>query len=171
MRTEKLLIGAWLMSFALSAGAQSDAKRSTYSLRLNQTLHGTSDAGKIADRSPYPLNKRYEHFTPEEKAVLRSFNEGMPEADEPPFPVAGMANIMADVSLVAASYGVEGELTIFVAVNERGDATGVKLIRYPNMDLAKSVAFILVKAKYKPATCNARPCALEFPFRFLVRVQ
>ena len=42
----------------------------------------------------------------------------------------------------------------------------LKLMKAPNIDVAKAISFILVQAKYKPAMCNGAPCPMEFPFRF-----
>jgi hypothetical protein len=90
----------------------------------------------------------------------------MPETDDPPFPAAGMGRIVADLSSVITELRVEGEVTAVVQVNAKGEATGVRLVQYPSVEVAKVVAFILMKTSYRPASCGGTPCALEFPFSF-----
>ncbi len=142
-----------------------------YKLRFDQTVSGSVDRSRVAEGSPFPLNKRYEQFTESERKILRSFYEGMPDADDPPFPANGMKGIIGDVSKIAGSMRAEGDLTIFVSVNERGEATGVKLVKYPNVEVAKAVAFVLIKSQYKPASCSGQPCPQEFPFRVTLSTQ
>jgi hypothetical protein len=121
-----------------------------------------------ADETPgaYPLKKRYADFTPAERASLRAMYEGMPETDEPPFPASGMRSIVDDVSEISGSYKAYGFVSIFVSVDAQGNATGVRVMKAPNMDAAKAISYVLIKAKYKPAVCSGKPCAMEFPFRF-----
>ena len=158
---------ALLVSLSGSLYAQQqDAPRPTYQLRVDQTLSGSLDRSPVASSSPYPLDRRYEQFTEEERRTLRSFYEGMPATDDPPFPAAGMKGIIADLGKIAALQQAEGDITIFVAVNEMGEATNVKLLKFPSMEIAKAVAFVLIKAKYKPASCSGQPCPQDFPFRF-----
>jgi hypothetical protein len=114
----------------------------------------------------YPTKKKFESLTPAERAGLRALYDGMAEADEPPFPKAGMAPIMGDVAELAGVAKVTGIVSIFVNVDAAGNATGVRVMKAPNIDVAKAISFILVQAKYKPAVCGGAPCAMEFPFRF-----
>jgi hypothetical protein len=154
-----------LPSLAMSALAQEET-RPSYSLRTNQVLPESIDKNYLSRGAPYPLDKRYEQFTVEERNTLRAYYEGMPETDEPPFPLDGMRYIVADIAKITGRLRAEGDVTIFVTVNETGEATGVKLVGKQDMEVAKVVAYVLVKAKYKPAKCSGTPCTQDFPFRF-----
>ena len=168
MKRLTVLIPLALGIHMLDVDAQQEATRLSYSLRMDQAVPGSRDFTEISSGAPYPLNKRYEQFTTDEKGILRSYYEGMPDTDEPPFPARGMKDIIADISTLVGKLRAEGNVTIFVSVNEKGEATSVRLLSYPNMEVAKAVAYVLVKARYKPAVCGGQPCALEFPFRFRV---
>jgi len=144
---------------------------------LPQGAAVAQDAGSTAVYAPhaedalppgaaYPMKKKFDSLTPAERAGLRALYDGMPERDEPPFPKAGMAPIMSDVAELAGVAKVTGLVSIFVNVDAAGNATGVRIMKAPNIDVAKAISFILVQAKYKPAMCNGAPCPMEFPFRF-----
>ena len=136
--------------------AQDAAARPTYSLRTDGGISGG-----------YPLKKRYADFTQAEKAALRALYEGMPDTDEPPFPAAGMRSIIDDVAEISGFYKAYGFVSFFVTVDTQGNATQVRIMNAPtNMDAAKAISHVLVNAKYKPAICGGRPCAMEFPARF-----
>ena len=142
---------------ALAQQAQQTTPNQAYPLRSE---------GASAGSALYPLKKRYDSFTSAERAALRALYEGMPESDEPPFPTAGMRPIMDEVAEIAGQYKAVGFVSIFVNVDVGGNATGVRIMKSPNVDAAKAIAYVLVQAKYKPAKCGGQPCAMEFPFRF-----
>ena len=157
---------AILLICVASAFAQQDATRQTYQLRTDQILSGSISRDTVARGAPYPLNKRYQDFTPQEKAVLSELYKEMPESDEPPFPQSGMRDIVRDISDLAGRLELRGAMTIFVSVSSQGVAESVKLVKYDDLQTAKAVAYVLVKTKYKPAICSGSACAMEFPFMF-----
>jgi len=130
------------------------------------TAYSPHPEEELPPGAAYPLKKKFDSLTPAERAGLRALYDGMPESDEPPFPKAGMAPIMGEVAELAGLAKVTGVVSIFVNVDAAGNATGVRIMKAPNTDIAKSISFILVQAKYKPARCGGSPCAMEFPFRF-----
>ena len=140
-----------------AALAQTSAPTAAYAPRTEEAL---------PPGAAYPMKKKFDSLSPAERAALRALYDGMPEKDEPPFPKAGMAPIMSDVAELAGVAKVTGLVSIFVNVDAAGNATGVRIMKAPNIDVAKAISFILVQAKYKPAMCNGAACAMEFPFRF-----
>jgi Gram-negative bacterial TonB protein C-terminal len=162
--SSKLLTVALTAIFAISSSAQDTPEKKTYRL-IAEPVIGSNLPQHIVRSAPYPVDRAYAQFTDEEKATLRSQYEGMPESDEPPFPVKGLAPILRDVSKLTGALKAEGELTIFVTVDPSGNATQVALVKYPNAEVANAVAYVLIKAKYKPAMCAGQPCTLDFPFR------
>jgi hypothetical protein len=155
---------------ALPSPAQEAQATKTYRL-IGDPVTGSNLSQHIATSAPYPVNKPYSQFTEQEKATLRSYYEGMPESDEPPFPSKGLAPILRDVSKLVGALKAEGDLTIFVTVNPSGDATQVALVTYPNVEVANAIAYVLIKAKYKPGMCGGKSCTMDFPFRFALRLQ
>jgi Gram-negative bacterial TonB protein C-terminal len=165
-----LLIAIVLLGIASSAvhAQPQAAPRPSYSLRVDQAVPGSLDRTPVAPAAPYPLNKRYEQFTEDEKKILRAYYVSMPDTDDPPFPARGMREIVQQVSTLVGEFDAKGYVTIHVTVNEKGEATSVSLLSYPNLEIAKAIAYVLVKTKYKPASCSGQPCTAEFPFRFKV---
>jgi hypothetical protein len=160
-----VLVCSGLLSLAIPSSAQTSSPTRTYALRTNQAFPGSVDSSFVS-RSPYPLSKRYEDFTPEQRKSLRSLYLEMPDSDDPPFPREGMRQIVADIATLIERKALQGTVSIAVAINSRGEATGVKLLEYPDIETAKAIAYILVVAKYRAGTCAGQPCAMEFPFRF-----
>jgi hypothetical protein len=121
--------------------------------------------GVEAGPSLYPLNKPYKRFSEDEKAALRALYVDMPSSDEPPFPEDGLIHVIRDIGEFANRLKQSEDVSIAVVVNDVGEATSIRLLRYQNIETAKAVAYFLVKERYKPARCDGLPCAMEFPFR------
>jgi hypothetical protein len=77
-----------------------------------------------------------------------------------------MRYIVDDVATISGKLDAKGFVSIHVNVDAKGNATGVKVMNTPNLEIAKAIAYVLVKAKYKPAVCDGAPCEMEFRFRF-----
>jgi hypothetical protein len=156
---------AVLVSSAAVAPAAAQEVTAPYNYQLKVDRTSTPFRDTIGSFRSYPLDKPYSRFTAEEKAALRADYEAMPEADEPPFPDAGMAPIVKALSRAVGQQRLEGDLTIYVTVDATGAATDVTLIRYPDLETAKAVAYVLVNTKYKPALCGGQPCKMQWAFR------
>jgi hypothetical protein len=125
---------------------------------------GTRINRTIASSQRFPLNKKWSELSEEDRAAFRSQYEDMPDTDEPPYPIDGMAPIFRQLSIDAGRAGVYGVFEIDVTVNPQGKATKVTLVKYSSVEAAKVVAYILVHTKYKPAVCHGKPCIMDFPF-------
>lgn len=125
---------------------------------------GTRVPKTIASSQRFPLNKKWSELSEEDRAAFRSQYEDMPDTDEPPYPVDGMASIFRQLSIEAGRAGVYGEFIIDVTVNPEGKGTKVTLVKYSSVAAARVVAYVLVHAKYKPAVCHGKPCTMDFPF-------
>lgn len=127
---------------------------------------GTKLRQTISKATLYPLTKTWFEFTPEEKARLRQFYETMGENDEPPFPIDGLGEITRELAARAGRLNYQGELSIHVTVDATGRAKSIDFVKYVDFEAAKSLAYVLVKTKYKPALCAGVPCEMQFPFYF-----
>jgi hypothetical protein len=125
---------------------------------------GTRINRTIASSQRFPLNKKWSELSEEDRAVFRSQYEDMPDTDEPPYPIDGMAPIFRQLSVEAGRAAVYGVFIIDVTVNPQGKGTKVTLVKYSSVEAAKVVAYVLVHTKYKPAVCHGKPCILYFPF-------
>jgi hypothetical protein len=66
--------------------------------------------------------------------------------------------------------GFDGHVQIAVTVSPAGKALSVKLIKHPDLETAKFVAYLLVNTTYKPAVCGGQPCQMDFPFDVNLRL-
>ena len=142
------------------------------SVQESQPELGSRIRKTISSSERIPLNKTWSQLTAEERASLRANYEQMPETDEPPYPLKGMAPIIRQLSDIVGFKGIEGIFRIHVTVDGHGNATKADLIEYTTVEEAKIVAYVLVKkTKYKPAVCHGVPCTMDFPFRFRFEVR
>ena len=58
----------------------------------------------------------------------------------------------------------EGELFLTVRIDEKGEPQSTSIYATPSQRISKEAATVLMKTKYKPATCTGKPCTSEFPF-------
>lgn len=164
-----------------SAGAVGTAQA-----QLAKTEHGVPDAptrlmsastnstGSIIKknlrwRSKIPLNKTYEQLNPEQLAELRGMYESLADGDEPPFPAKGLGNVFREIKQGQDVLQARGELKLNVTVGPDGVATDVEdfgTVGGVNAhEMTTYVAAILMKAPYKPAMCQGKPCTMQFPFK------
>jgi hypothetical protein len=142
-----------------------DRETMRYRLKDDAPPTGSHIAETRAYANRYPLDRPYSRFTPEEKARLRAEYESMPEEDEPPFPEQGFRPIIEQIARMIPLLRVEGYIHINVTVDKDGKATKFDLMKYPSNESARSVAYLLSQAKYKPAVCSGQPCEMQLPFR------
>ena len=97
--------------------------------------------------------------------AFRALFTNLAEGDEPPYPIDGLRPV-ANALAFALADGVidEGELFITVRVDEKGEPQSTSIYATPSQRISKEAAIVLMKAKYKPATCAGKPCTSEFPF-------
>ncbi len=167
LRTARQFTLVFIAIMHLGAASAEPEQQPRYSLR--ESYSASSDL--LARGSLYPLDKRYSEFTQSQKEALRRLYVDMNEADEPPFPVEGMRRIVENLSRLTSHFKQAGELDIRVLVSASGEATSVKFVEHPNIELAQAVAYVLVKTKYKPGTCSGAPCEMELPFCFILRLE
>lgn len=164
-----LAICALSFTLVLPAGLQAQAP----AYRLQDGLAtGKAIPDVLARSKLWPLNKRYEAFTPEEKERLKSLYTAMEPGDEPPFPARGLDPYLRALSKAQEALSVRGDLYLVVDVDESGDAQAVTVYGDPDPQMTKFAAQALMLEKFKPARCAGQPCAQKFPFalNFVVRL-
>ena len=85
--------------------------------------------------------------------------------DEPPYPIDGLKPVFEARREVQRKLLAEGELSMFVEVDPKGQATAVSVIKSPDPKLTQVVASVLMLTKYKPAVCRGQPCQMAYPLR------
>jgi hypothetical protein len=112
-----------------------------------------------------PATEPYDKLTAEQRRAFRALFTDLKEADEPPYPVDGMLPIANALAFALADGAVEeGELFLTVRVDEKGEPQQTNVFATPSPRISKEAATVLMKSKYKPATCAGKPCTSEFPF-------
>ena len=111
-----------------------------------------------------PIDKRWEELLPSQQALFkRSWYESMPEADEPPYPLNGPAEILSDIIKVQKALAMSGVLFATVPVDETGKGVQVTFHRIPDESLREVLGYALLRPQFKPAKCNGRACVMEYP--------
>lgn len=155
-----------LLVLMLGAAFTAHADDDKFRMKADQADTG-SHLKRDTAISSLPFDKTYEQLTEAQKNQLRGVYEHMGPADEPPFPVHGLKHLFKGLEEVQRRLAVRGRLDVRVMVGPDGEPQDVKIYETPDPDLAKAVAFLLLKEKYKPALCEGKPCSQEFPFRVL----
>jgi hypothetical protein len=166
--TGLVLVAVLAASVPPSARAQSPSQRDVLAPEPETGTRLRQFAGRAG---LYPLNKRYEQFTAEERAAFKSMWESMPEADEPPFPAAGMRGLVLELQEALRVRQSPGMLTMVAHVSSEGAVTKVDIHATPDAQLARYMAAKVIRTPFKPAVCGGKPCAMQFPFEFTLRLQ
>lgn len=109
------------------------------------------------------LDQPWHGLPPDHQAQVRDWYDGLPSADEPPFPAKGLGAIYQPLITMQDRVVVEGPLFASVTVDAGGKATQVSFLQIPDPKLKDVLAAILLGTAYKPGLCSGTPCAMEFP--------
>lgn len=148
------------------AAAAESTEQQQYTVRQSEPSVGSTLRRDIIKAGTVPLDKRYSELTTEQKNVVKSAYESMKDTDEPPFPANGLMPILKSLRAAHEQFGLKykGELTMYVQVDSQGKATGVSVVKSPDPEITKVMAYALMTQPYKPAVCNGTPCAMQYPF-------
>jgi hypothetical protein len=112
-----------------------------------------------------PATEAYDKLTAEQRHAFRSLFTNLAESDEPPYPVEGLLPVAKALAFALSDGPVEGgELFLTVRVDENGEAQQTSVFATPSPRISREAAAVLMKTRYKPATCAGKPCTSEFPF-------
>ncbi|HEY8025083.1 MAG TPA: energy transducer TonB [Burkholderiaceae bacterium] len=155
-----------LLLLSTQAPAMADETVKEYTIKQATPSTGSNFRREIVKAGTIPLDKSYADLTPQEKAAVKSQYEHMGDADEPPFPINGLRPLYVALAQAHEQYNLQykGELLIYVNVDSTGKATSISIAKSPNPELSQSVANFMDLAKFKPASCNGKPCAQAFAF-------
>ena len=112
-----------------------------------------------------PFDKEYAELSQQQRPAFKSQYERMGEADEPPFPLAGLRSLYEPMVKAQARANIEGEFIGEIRVNSEGEVTEVRIVRTPGKAMTNFVAGVAFLTKFKPAVCRGAPCAMGFPVR------
>lgn len=156
------MMAGGLLAAALQAGA-ADLPRKQFELRVEET--GTRFGRAAMTSSGLPLNRRYADLDANEKAIVRANYEGMPEADEPPFPADGLLPVMTTLHIGAERGFPKGKMAIVVDVDSTGKVQHAQSYGKVDADFSRFAASVLARTPFKPAVCAGQPCAMQYVMR------
>ena len=151
-----------LLATVIQGAFAQDLPRKQFELRVDET--GTR-LGRTAMRSTLPLNRRYAELDDAEKAALRADYEGMPAADEPPFPAQGLLPVFHAIKEGMDRLGALGAMTLVADVDSEGKVRHVDSYGKVDPDFARFASRVLAATTFKPAVCAGKPCNMQFVLR------
>lgn len=155
-----LIAGFFLACGHMAAWAQ-EAPR--YTLTEDMAETGTIIKRKGVKGS-IPLNYGYAQLSEEQKLSVRDQYEGLPAADEPPYPVKGPEPFLREVYAAQRILQVRGKLVLAVQVNSKGECKEVAIFESPDDKMANFAAAAAIKQRYKPGLCGGVPCTMDFVY-------
>ena len=157
-------------SSALSARAADELPAPVYAVKQQVATTGSIIRKNVVTSSKVPINRRYAELTLNEQEIVKSAYEAMRPLDEPPYPIDGLKPVFEALREVQRKLLAEGELSMFVEVDPKGQATAVSVMKSPDPKLTQVVASVLMLTKYKPAVCRGQPCQMAYPLRMTFTV-
>lgn len=113
-------------------------------------------------KSSIPFDKTYDALSDNDKATLRSYYEGMPADNTPPFPAAGLKDIAQDIKEAHGKMRKKGPLFAVANVDETGKVSKVAVYASPDEKMTQLISAVLWETEFNPGQCAGAPCAMEF---------
>jgi hypothetical protein len=145
--------------------ASAQTSRAEYKIEEGRPHTGSFVRRTVVRAVKIPINRRYDELTLAEKATLSQDYELASPDDEPPFPAEGLRSILVAIHKAHEKLLVSGDLFMIVDVGADGEAKSVKAVQSPSPEMAKFVGSLFYITKFKPAVCEGKPCAMQYPFR------
>lgn len=129
---------------------------------------GSHIAGTAGRAQGLPLNRRYAELDSSEKAVVRGQYEGIPAADEPPFPSEGLLPVFQAVQTGAGKLPSLGQLTLVADVDSSGRVRHVDTFGKADPEFARFAARVLAATPFKPGLCAGKACNMQFVLKMQI---
>ena len=115
---------------------------------------------------PIPFNKEYHQFTPEQRSIYRSMFDGLKKEDIPPYPKQGLRRLYDPLIKGHVRIARSGWLRLIANIDEKGKVAEVRIYESPHAEIAELATSVMFNAKFAPATCAGKPCAMDFQFEY-----
>jgi len=159
---ERMIRARWVSIALLSCSPSLLIAQERHVLKDDHPPTGSLIKREVASWS-IPIDKTYDELTAAELEIFRSHYEGLKSNEEPPFPAKGMEPIIRDLVKVQSALQVRGQLFVVATVDPEGSVSNISVYESPSKRMSKAAAVILFGTKFKPASCSANPCEMEFP--------
>jgi hypothetical protein len=121
--------------------------------------------------SSIPFNKNYQTLSAEQKDIFKATYGGLASGEVPPFPKKGTQAIYRPIIKAHKEIARSGNLFLVAMVNEKGKVDNVSVYESPAESMTQLATNVLFNTAFDPASCNGKPCKMEFPFEFKLRQQ
>ncbi|MFT5136746.1 MAG: hypothetical protein ACI9XU_000256 [Arenicella sp.] len=121
--------------------------------------------------STIPFNKNYKALSAEQKEIFKATYGGLASGEIPPFPKKGTQVIYRPIIKAHKEIARSGNLFLVAMVNEKGKVENVSVYESPAESMTQLATNVLFNTAFDPASCNGKPCKMEFPFEFKLRQQ
>lgn len=113
--------------------------------------------------SPFPPAAKWENLSEVQKNTLRAMYPALERGDDPPYPVYGTRELYQAVLRQTELHdGVFGTASVLLVVGADGKPKQANIVATTNPQLAKVVATTMMVQKYKPASCQGKPCEMAY---------
>ena len=157
---------AALLALAAFAVQAQTLPRKQFELRVDEV--GSHIGGTAGRAEGLPLNRRYAELDANEKALVRAGYDGMPAADEPPFPAEGLLPVFMAVQTGSGKQPSLGKLTLVADVDSSGTVRHVDTFGKVDTEFARYVARVLAATPFKPGFCAGRPCNMQYVLKMQI---
>lgn len=160
-----------VLVLAASAAPAADPER--YRLRGESDLRSIQPLGSGATaESELPFDKPFSALTAAQQRQVKAAYVKMGDADEPPFPVAGLQAIYKPIT-AGQQRGLDATGTFRgeVEIDETGAPIAFAVYESPDASVTRFVANIVMLTRFKPALCEGSPCRMGFPVRITFKTR
>ena len=97
---------------------------------------------------------------------VRASYQAMGPADEPPYPLEGMAPLMQKLQKGAELFKVSGQVDMAIEIAADGSPHDVTVYSQAGTaQFTQFVASVLAMTRYKPGVCGGHACTMAFPLQ------
>lgn len=108
------------------------------------------------------LEKPYSEWVEMERDILRSFYDGLPKTDSPPYPVKGLSSLQSALWRLPAE-ARRGTAKVYLTVNSLGQVVGTEIVKGSSAQAAALIVEMASTIEFVPPVCAAGPCRMDFP--------
>jgi len=118
-----------------------------------------------------PFDKRYSEMSTALQARVKAAYGGLKDSEHPPFPAEGSQAIYYPLFKANRNLLAEGDVLAIAMVNAQGRATKVTVYKAPSSNVATMINYIISNTQFDPATCDGRPCEMEYLFENRINIK
>ncbi len=111
-----------------------------------------------------PFDKSYSELSPALKQRVKNAYGDLKESEYPPFPSEGTQVIYRPLYKANLDLRKEGDVLAIAMIDESGGVESVTVYKAPSKNIATMLNYIISNTKFDPATCDGKPCKMEYLF-------